>query len=136
MEGPLLGDGDIFRPQVLIQIAGFPAKGQRGAQIQSQVHTGQVRHGVVFHICGQGCAIRAEDPQIGTYLALRFGRQLEPLERHGGSGSGKLLKRLHFLHHFLCNAVIITPGSLSIRAGTGQQQGVYLPLGLRDGDML
>ena len=130
----ILGDIDIGGPQVRIQVTSVPADGQGGTQIQTQIDSAEMGHGIATHILIQGLAVAAQQVNLVTQMILLLGYDLPVLVGYEALKLGELLEQLGFPDDSVGELLEIVHGSGGVFICTGQQQGIQLDLGCGNGN--
>ena len=132
----LIGNKHIGRLQVHIEGIGLPADIQRSTKIQTQIDCFQMGHRIFPNIFVQRTLVSTHQIKLKTKAPAGNGLHLPAFVGQKAVQLGELLKKLRFLHHILTNALVIGHCIGRIFIGTGQQKGVQLHLGSRNGNDL
>ena len=121
--------------QIHIQITGFPADSQGGAQVNTHIDRGKMSHGTLTELTLQSAPVVADE----VYLvadALFHGDDLVTVKRQEAPLCGKLFQYFDFTADSLGQVFEITLCSFGIGISAGKQERFQLNLGRRYGDRL
>ena len=125
---------DVLRLEILVGVARLPQGGQRVAQIDPEVQRRQVGHGLVLEVNSKGSLFGHE--QIDVEADALPGLDLEV--RPGGDAAvfAEGLEPDQLAAQVLRQTFVILIGGSLVGDRAGQDQGLGLDLGFRDGNML
>ena len=120
--------------QIDIQGACLAAHGQCVAQIQAQVHSLQMCHGMMADITLQRALVAAQKVNLIAQPVAGNGLHLPGFVGQEAFQPGEFFQKLRFLHNIFALFPEVIHGAGRVLEGTGQQQGIHLHLRGGDGD--